>query len=164
MTTTEHENARHYIPLPDVNAILPELRSISLQQVIQEIAQCAGDDLRIPREYLMDRLLSQDQLQNLGVGNGVAIVETRLQRLRRPYVLFARTVRPIDVRAVDGHPVDMFLLVLSPAGDMPGHLRRLSRLSRIMRDRDFREKLRDAASADALHALFLLPRTETLAA
>jgi hypothetical protein len=33
-----------------------------------------------------------------------------------------------------------------------------------MRDRDFREKLRDAASADALHALFLLPRTETLAA
>lgn len=164
MKTFEQENARHYTSLPDINAILPELRSINLQQVMQEIAHCAGDDLRLPREYLMARLLSQDQRESHGVGDGVAIAEVRLRRLRRPYVLFARTVRPIDVRAVDGHPADLFLLVLSPAGDMPGHLRRLSRLSRLMRDRDFCEKLRDAESVDALHALFLLPRTETLAA
>lgn len=162
MKTLEPENTRH--PLPDINAVLPQLRCISLQQVMQEIAQCAAADLRLPREYLADRILPQDQQQNLGVGNGVAIAETRLRRLRRSYVLFARTVRPIDVRAVDGRPADLFLLVLSPAGDMPGHLRRLSRLSRIMRDRNFCEKLRDAESSDALQALFLLPRTETLAA
>lgn len=164
MTTVEQATARHYTPLPDINAILPELRCISLQQVMQEIVHYAGADLRLSREYLMERLLSQDQRQNLGVGNGVAIAETRLRRLRRPYVLFARTARQIDVRAIDGQPADLFLLVLSPAGDMPGHLRRLSRLSRIMRDRDFCEKLRDAENADALQALFLLPRTESLAA
>jgi PTS system nitrogen regulatory IIA component len=164
MKTVEPENARHYTPLPDINAILPELRCISMRQVMQEIAQCAEADLRIPCEYLVDRLLSHDQRQSLGIGNGIAIAEMRLRRLRRPYVLFARTVRPVDLRAVDGHPADLFLLLLSPAGDMPGHLRRLSRLSRIMRDRDFCEKLRDAESVDALHALFLLPRTETLAA
>lgn len=164
MKTFEPKNTRHYTPLPDINAILPELRCISLPQVMQEVAYRAGDDLRLPREYLMDRLMSQDQRQSLGVGNGVAIAEMRLRRLRRPYVMFARTARPIDVGAVDDAPADLFLLVLSPAGDMPGHLRRLSRLSRIMRDPDFCEKLRDAESADALQALFLLPRTETLAA
>ncbi|HTK83758.1 MAG TPA: PTS sugar transporter subunit IIA [Patescibacteria group bacterium] len=160
----EKENARQYTPLPDINTVLPELRCVSLSQVMQEIAHRAAADQRLPYEYLMERIMSQGQRQSLGVGNGVAIAEMRLRRLRRPYVLFARTARPVDVHAVDGMPADLILLVLSPAGDMPGHLRRLSRLSRIMRDRDFCEKLREADNADALHALFLLPRTESLAA
>src|SRR3982750_4638720 len=150
--------AKKYAPAPDlseVDAVLPDLRAVSAQQVMQSLAAQAGADIKMPEGYLFDRLAAQENKGTSGIGNGVAIMHLRVTRLRRPYALFARSAKPVDVSAVDGRPADLFLLLLSPAGDVPGHLRRLSRFSRLMRDEEFRQKLRAVEGPDGVHALFM---------
>jgi nitrogen PTS system EIIA component len=149
---------KYAAPAPDlseVDAVLPDLRAASAQQIMQSLAAQAGADIKMPEGYLFGRLAAQEKKGTSGIGNGVAIMHLRVTRLRRSYILFARSMKPVDVSAVDGQPADLFLLLLSPAGDVPGHLRRLSRLSRLMRDEGFRQKLRAVDGADGLHALFM---------
>ena len=50
-------------------------------------------------------------------------------------------------------PVDLVFMLLSPPEAGAEHLKSLARVSRRLRDRGFAEKLRGAASRDALYAL-----------
>ena len=68
--------------------------------------------------------------------------------------LFAKLAQPIEFVAIDGLPVDIVFLLLSPTEAGVEHLKALARVSRRLRDRGFVAKLRGAGSADALYALF----------
>jgi PTS system nitrogen regulatory IIA component len=68
--------------------------------------------------------------------------------------LVARLATPIDFQAIDGMPVDLVFLLLSPPDAGVEHLKALARVSRKLRDRAFVAKLRGAGSPDALYALF----------
>jgi PTS system nitrogen regulatory IIA component len=68
--------------------------------------------------------------------------------------LVAKLAQPIDFQAIDGMPVDLVFLLLSPPDAGVEHLKALARVSRKLRDRAFVAKLRGANSPDALYALF----------
>ena len=147
--------------LSGIDAIMPDLRASTLPQIMQALAAQAGADVNLPEGYILDRLAAQEKQASSGIGNGVAIMHLRLSRLKHPYTVFARTVKPVAVSAVDSLPADLFLLLLSPAGDVSGHLQRLSRFSRLLRDGEFRQKLRAVEGLDGLHALFMLPEGQS---
>ena len=66
---------------------------------------------------------------------------------------FVRLPTPIDFQAVDGMPVDLVFLLLSPPDAGVDHLKALASVSRTFRDRQTLAKLRGARSKDALFAL-----------
>ena len=66
---------------------------------------------------------------------------------------FARLAQPIDFHAVDDLPVDIVFMLLSPVDAGALHLKALARVSRRLRERAFVDKLRGAASRDAIYAL-----------
>ena len=68
---------------------------------------------------------------------------------------FARLSAPIDYDAVDGLPVDLVFLLLSPPDAGVDHLKALASVSRTFRDRQILAKLRGARSKDALFALLV---------
>jgi PTS system nitrogen regulatory IIA component len=49
-----------------------------------------------------------------GFGRGVAIPHVKLRTLQRTICLFARLQAPVDFDALDGEPVDLIFLLLSP--------------------------------------------------
>ncbi len=61
----------------------------------------------------------------------------------------------IDFDAIDEHPVDLIFLLLAPESAGADHLKALARVSRLLRDRTFCEKLRGAESADGLYMLLI---------
>jgi PTS system nitrogen regulatory IIA component len=69
--------------------------------------------------------------------------------------MFARLDRPIDFEAIDEQPVDLIFLLLAPGGAGADHLKALARVSRLLRDRTMREKLRGSETAEALFALLV---------
>jgi PTS system nitrogen regulatory IIA component len=73
--------------------------------------------------------------------------------LKRLFGLFARLERPVDFEAVDGQQVDLIFLLLAPEAAGADHLKALARVSRLLRNRTMREKLRGTDSAEALYAL-----------
>jgi nitrogen PTS system EIIA component len=146
-----------------VDSVLPNVRVSSVKQVCHALAEQAARDLGLPSSYLLNRLMEQEARAPSGVGAGVAIPHLRLRRVERPYTLFARLPNMVDFDAVDGKRVDLVFLLLSPSADVANHLRRLSRLSRLLRDAAFREQLRGVDSADGFRALFLASREQKAA-
>jgi PTS system nitrogen regulatory IIA component len=64
-----------------------------------------------------------------------------------------RLARPIDFAAVDGQPVDLIILLLTPADAGNQHLATLAALSRPLRDAEFVHRLRRAEDAEAMYKL-----------
>ena len=100
-------------------------------------------------------LNEREQLGSTGFGQGVAIPHAKIEGLGRIYGLFARLGEPVDYKAIDGRPVDLVFLLLSPPDAGAEHLKALAAISRVTRDAATLERLRGARSRDALAALLM---------
>jgi len=136
------------------DAVLTGLGAATKKALFAQVGATAeplvGADPRLVAERLGDR----ERLGSTGFGNGVAIPHTKLDGLPVVTGLFARLAQPIEFQAVDGLPVDLVFVLLSPTDAGAEHLKALARVSRRLRDAGFLAKLRGAGSRDALFALF----------
>lgn len=147
-----------------VNAVLYGLKASTLPQVYQAIAAETAAKTGLDTEYLYGKLMDLEEGASSGVGGGVAIPHLRLKGAERPFTLLARLNGLVDFKSVDGEPVDLVMLILSPAADVADHLRRLAKMSRLMRDESLCAKLRGVETTDGMHALLIDRQTENLAA
>jgi PTS system nitrogen regulatory IIA component len=122
--------------------------------LFQQLAQTAAAQTGLDARLIVERLLDRERLGSTGFGGGVAIPHGKMDGLSRVVGLVARLATPIDFQAIDGMPVDLVFLLLSPPDAGVEHLKALARVSRKLRDRAFVAKLRGAGSPDALYALF----------
>lgn len=139
--------------LLDPRCIIANLSVTSKKQALQELAKRAAEVSSLHERAIFDVLLERERLGTTGVGNGIAIPHGKLPGLDRLYGLFARLETPIDFDAVDDMPVGLIFLLLTPEAAGADHLKALTRISRLLRDRRLCEKLHAANGADALRAL-----------
>ena len=136
-------------------AVIASLKATSKKQALQELARRASELTGEPERTIFDVLLERERLGTTGVGDGVAIPHGKLANLPRLFGLFARLDRPIDFEAIDEQPVDLIFLLLAPGAAGADHLKALARVSRLLRDRATREKLRGSETPEALYALLV---------
>jgi PTS system nitrogen regulatory IIA component len=136
------------------NAVFHDLAASSKKALFQTLSGLAERQLGLQGRDVAKRLADREKLGSTGFGGGVAIPHGKIDGLPRVVGLFAKTVQPIEFAAIDGLPVDLVFLLLSPTDAGVEHLKALARVSRRLRDRGFVAKLRGAGSADALFALF----------
>jgi len=102
---------------------------------------------------LLARLVKRERDGCTGVGRGIAIPHCRLDTLDGEVVAFATTAQPVDFGALDGIPVDLVFLVVSPTQAAAAHLQAVARVSRLLRVPGIADALRGAASAEALTSI-----------
>lgn len=136
-------------------AVLPALRSAGKKQLLQQLSAAAAPLAGIDEKLILDTLVERERMGTTGFGGGVAVPHGRIAGLDRIVGLFARLETPVDFDAIDGRPVDLAFLLLSPAGGSADHLKALARVSRTFRDAALQEKLRGSSSADALYAMLV---------
>ena len=135
------------------DSIVTKLRSGSKKHVLQDLSKAAAQVTGVDERQIFEVLLERERLGTTGVGNGIAIPHGKLPALDNLYGLFARLDKPNDFEAIDEQPVDLFFLLLAPEGAGADHLKALARVSRMLRDSDFCDKLRGSDGRDALYAL-----------
>ena len=107
------------------------------------------------KQELAAKLIERENLTSTGLGNGIAIPHPR-----EPERLAVATASisacyletPVDFNALDGKPVNLLFVLLSPS--VRTHLQLLSRLSYCLRDRAFIAFLHSCPEADALRERF----------
>jgi len=134
-------------------AVVAALKATSKKQALQELSRRAAELTGEGERAIFDILLERERLGTTGVGDGVAIPHGKLPNLRKLFGLFARLERPVEFEAIDEQPVDLIFLLLAPGGAGADHLKALARVSRLLRDRAIREKLRGSETPEALYAL-----------
>jgi PTS system nitrogen regulatory IIA component len=131
------------------------LRVADKAQLLAELARRAAPAVALEQAAILKALLAREQLGSTGLGKGFALPHARMERLTRFYALCARLHRPIDYEAIDGKPIDLAILLLTPESAGSQHLATLAALSRPLRDAAFVEQLRRAPDAAALHRLLV---------
>lgn len=127
----------------------------SKRQALHAVASAAADALGIAETTIYDALMEREALGSTGLGSGVAVPHARLSGLSGVRGVLVRLDHPVTYDAVDDRPVDLMFALFAPPSSGAEHLRALAAVSRAMRSPELREQLRQAHTADAIHALFV---------
>jgi PTS system nitrogen regulatory IIA component len=136
-----------------IQAIDADLVAANKKAMIQQLAAAVGRQTGVPAKQIVAALNAREKIGSTGFGAGTAIPHAKLDGVTGVFGYFARLAHPIDFQAVDGLPVDLVFLLLSPPDAGADHLKALAMVSRVFRDRQILAKLRGARSKDALFAL-----------
>ncbi|MFW5739745.1 MAG: PTS sugar transporter subunit IIA [Myxococcota bacterium] len=114
------------------------------------LASGTGRDPQVIHKVLADR----EELQSTGIGDGVAIPHGSLDALDHQTAAVLLCPDGIDFRSIDGRPAKIVVGVVGPRRATGEHLRMLARISRLLRDVTFRDRLLAAGSgAEAFHVI-----------
>jgi PTS system nitrogen regulatory IIA component len=113
----------------------------------------ATGDSRLDARAIEDVLTKREHQQSTGVGGGVAIPHAAVEDLDRILGAVLLCPDPVGFDAVDGHPVSIFFAVIGPRRAVGEHLKTLARVSRLLRDDQFRARLVEASDGAAAFAM-----------
>jgi PTS system nitrogen regulatory IIA component len=137
----------------DPGAIVPEMRATSKPEALQELAAALAKlHPTIDQARLVEALLEREELGSTAIGEGIAIPHGKLPGIGNVVAVFGRSPAGIDFDSLDGSPTRLFFLLVAPEDSAGVHLKALARISRLLKDRDFRERLFAGATRDALFA------------
>ena len=145
----------HLSEFLDFDSIKPAMPAGNKRALLQQLSQLAAQQLSRDPAEIMGSIVARERLGSTGFGEGVAIPHGKIEGLPQIYGLFVRLSEPIDYRAIDGEPVDLVFLLLSPSDAGADHLKALAAISRIIRHGPTLEKMRGARSRDALAAVLI---------
>ena len=139
----------------DFEAIRFDMAAGNKRQLLNQLSQIAAARLSIDPSQIADAIAERERLGSTGFGQGVAIPHGKVDGLTRIYCMFTRLAEPVDYKAIDGKPVDLVFLLLSPPDAGAEHLKALAAISRVTRHVPTLEKMRGARSRDALAAVLM---------
>ena len=149
--------------LVDNATILVEIEATTKEAALKELlraAQEAGLYLDKHESAFGKRLLERESIGSTGLGNAVAVPHLKHEEVEKSSVVVARSPHGIEWQAIDGRPVSIMFLVMSPSEDPEAHLQCLRWISTLARNGDFRRFLLDSDQPDQIRDLLreMLPK------
>jgi PTS system nitrogen regulatory IIA component len=127
------------------DSIIASLKSQTKPEVLTELAALLSKRApEVPQDEIVRVLLEREGLGSTGIGNGVAIPHGKVHQLGQIITAFGRSLTGIPYDSQDGKPAHIFFALLAPENAASLHLKALARLSRLLKDVHFRNKLLEA--------------------
>lgn len=132
--------------------VVPELAATTKAGVLSELAGLLAGPTGADAARLAAVLRERERLNSTAIGEGIAIPHGRLPGLRAVVAGFARSTAGVDFESVDRQPTRLFFVLVAPDDAAAMHLKALARISRLLKDKDFRAKLLTLGTRDELYA------------
>jgi nitrogen PTS system EIIA component len=127
-------------------------------QALTALSRLLASGTRLPVDAIERILVEREQLQSTGIGEGVAIPHGALAQLETQCAALLIVPAGVEFQAIDGEPVTLLFAVIGPKRATGEHLKTLARVSRLLRNKGFRERL--IAASDARTAYDLIATEE----
>lgn len=128
----------------------------SKKKVLEQIANLIGREVPdLDSQVVFESLVAREKLGSTGFGNGIAIPHCRLKGCESPISALLHLNAPVDFDAIDGAPVDLLFVLLVPEAATDAHLELLRQIASMLDRKEVRERLRSAASNEALYQVVL---------
>ncbi len=131
-----------------VSALQATNKDAVLLELATLLAKGCGD---VPPAEIAQVLMEREKLGSTGIGNGVAIPHGKIPQLPQILTGFGRSLTGIPFDSQDGKPAHLFFVLLAPENAASLHLKALARLSRLLKDVHFRNKLLEARDTNELY-------------
>ncbi|MDT8316466.1 MAG: PTS sugar transporter subunit IIA [bacterium] len=139
----------------DEELIISDLKAGGKKEAIEEMAKLAvRQDERLNLDLLLDVLLEREKLGSTGIGDGVAIPHGKVPGIDEVIAVFARSTEGIDFESMDDRKAHLFFLLIAPENSSGTHLKALAKISRLMKEPQFRMGLMEAKSREEIFRAF----------
>lgn len=126
-------------------AMTSDIKSSKKEEVIKELVDLLIDANEVDkrnRNKIIDALLARESLGSTAIGQGVAIPHAKSDCVTKLVAAFGLSKKGVDFDSLDGEPAYIFFLLLAPQDSAGPHLKALARISRLLKDKYFRDSLR----------------------
>ena len=137
-------------------AILPDLKATTRDAAITEIIQSLKDAGHFTDADVADitaAVLRREQLGSTGIGHGVAIPHSRHRDVANLVGTVALSSAGLAFESIDGEPVHVLFLLISPDQQPGPHLRALDAVVQKTKDEALVAQLKACRSADEIWTL-----------
>jgi len=136
------------------NCVKVPVESKDKEAVITELVDLLdANGLLLDRDVALDAVLTRERTRSTGTGAGIAIPHGKCNAVKELVMAIGIAHEPIEFESVDGKPVTILILLVSPANQTGPHIQALASISRLMLNAEFKQKLEQAASTDEVYEL-----------
>ncbi|MFA6109534.1 MAG: PTS sugar transporter subunit IIA [Candidatus Latescibacterota bacterium] len=135
-------------------SVIVGLRGETKEEIIEELvdALAAGSTIS-DREKVLQAVLEREKIMSTGIGDGIAIPHGKSDAVVRLAAALGTQKRGVDFEALDGEPAFVFFLLVSPANVSGPHIKALARISRLLKNDEFKKRLISASSPPEIMAV-----------
>ena len=125
-----------------------DLKAKNKDEVLKELVEIIGkSENTTDKEKCYQALVARENLGSTGIGKGVAIPHAKTEYANKLTIGFGICKDGVDFESLDDKKANIFFVFASPLKDSHTYLKILARISRLIRNEDFRVKLLAAKSA-----------------
>lgn len=123
----------------------------AIAELTRHLVDRAGGDF----DQVLGAIEERESVLTTGIGFGVAIPHARSPAVRELTVVggVSQTAVPFD--SIDGEPVRLFFLIVGPDASAGLHVKILSRIARLVRRENVRQRLVDARTPDEFYRILV---------
>lgn len=125
------------------------------KEIIIEIGNFMKDAPEIINynQFLSD-VFEREKISSTGIGNGVAIPHARTDAVSNFVICIAKTIKELDFEAIDNKPVKLIFMLGTPKSKVNQYLQILAHLTRLLKEKTFRNALFQAKDEDTIIEIF----------
>lgn len=134
-------------------AIVIDIKSSKKEEVIKELVDAlinAGEIEKRYRNKLIEALMARESLGSTAIGQGIAIPHAKSDCVEKLIGAFGLSKKGVDFDSLDGELAYIFFLLIAPQDSAGPHLKALARISRLLKDKYFRDTLRNCSDDKAV--------------
>lgn len=129
-------------------SIVADLKASDKKGVLEELGAPVAELAGMPLHDIVRVLMERERLGSTGIGGGIGIPHGKLKGISDLILGFGLSRKGVDFEALDNRPTHIFFLLLTPENSTGLHLKLLARISRILKNEPFKEKLLVAKESD----------------
>jgi len=96
-------------------------------------------------------LNERERKGSTGIGQGIAIPHASSDSIKNIVIAFGNSKQGVEFEALDGELVYIIFMILAPKESSGLHLKVLAKISRLLKDKYFRQALAGANSAEEVY-------------
>ena len=138
------------------DATVDDLQAVDKAGAVKELVQKLVETSHLTEKQAKaatQAILDREALGSTGIGRGIAVPHAKHAAVKKIVGCLGRSKKGVAFAAIDGEPVYLVFLLLSPP-DQPGqHLKALEHISVVLRDENFSKFLRRGKDKEDLVSL-----------
>jgi len=138
----------------EVDCVELDVKSQTKKEAISELSHLLEKCGKISDpQAVLESLMEREKLGSTGIGQGVAIPHAKNENVGKLVAALGISKKGVQFDALDGEPVNLIFVLIAPPDSSGLHLKALARISRLLKDKFFRQALREAKSIDEVQKI-----------
>jgi len=130
------------------SCVITDLQGKTKKNVVTELVDVLAKKKLVKSvDKTVEAIMKRESTGSTGIGQGVAIPHAKSEDVSKIVASLGISKAGVDFDSLDGEPVYIIFLMVAPPESISEHLQTIAKISRLLKDKFFRQSLRDAQSA-----------------